>query len=85
MVIGWIMTKQNRAYKAIINHREYQIVGPGSVGFLDRVTAQVSQQLLEIKQHDQLLSSEDAAILLAFNLTAQQVAHEELKQKRRKK
>ncbi|WP_261806678.1 cell division protein ZapA [Lapidilactobacillus luobeiensis] len=79
------MVKQNRPYKAVINHREYQIIGPRTPEQMARITQRVNEQLQALKQQDPFLSSEDAAVLLAFNLVAQQMAREDLQLKRRKK
>ncbi|MFC6314033.1 cell division protein ZapA [Lapidilactobacillus achengensis] len=79
------MAKQNQPYKAVINHREYQIIGPRTPEQMAQITQRVNEQLQALKRQDPLLSSEDAAVLLAFNLVAQQLAHENLQAKRRKK
>ena len=59
--------------------------GPRTPEQMAQITQRVNEQLQALKRRDPLLSSEDAAVLLAFNLVAQQLAHENLQAKRRKK
>ncbi|WP_262314955.1 cell division protein ZapA [Lacticaseibacillus parakribbianus] len=61
------MQEQKRRFKAVINGKPYTIVGPGSAAHFEAVTAMLNERLDQIKTLAPTLSSEDAAILLAFN------------------
>ncbi|MGX7200319.1 cell division protein ZapA [Enterococcus nangangensis] len=64
---------EKKRYKAIIDGKNYTIIGTESKEQLDIVTRIVNEQLGEIKKISSDLSNEDAAILMAINAVNDQV------------
>ncbi len=67
------MMSEKKRYKAIIDGKNYTIIGTESKEQLDIVTRIVNEQLGEIKKISSDLSNEDAAILMAINAVNDQV------------
>lgn len=67
------MAEEKRRYKATIAGKNYTLIGPGSTQEFDAVTKMLNEQLDQINRLQPDISTEDAAILLAFNALADQV------------
>ncbi|MCI1283335.1 cell division protein ZapA [Lacticaseibacillus songhuajiangensis] len=67
------MAEEKRRYKATIAGKHYTLIGPGSTQEFDAVTKMLNEQLDQINRLQPDISTEDAAILLAFNALADQV------------
>lgn len=74
------MAERKRRFKAVIDGKEYTIIGPGSPAHFQTVTALLNQQLAALRQASPKLSKEDAAILLAFNALSDQVSQAAVRQ-----
>ena len=61
------MEEQKRRFKAVIGDHAYTIVGPASTAHFQAVTAMLNERLDQIHRLDPDISTEDAAVLLAFN------------------
>ncbi|WP_125705354.1 cell division protein ZapA [Lacticaseibacillus daqingensis] len=61
------MEEQKRRFKAVIGDKTYTIVGPGSTAHFSAVVAMLNERLTQIKTLAPTISTEDAAVLLAFN------------------
>lgn len=64
---------EKKRYKAVINGKNYTIIGQEEKEQLDMVTAMVNEQLAEIKNLSNALTAEDAAILMAVNAVNDQL------------
>lgn len=84
MVIWSAMSDEKRKFKVVINHREYHFVGVGTPDKIARVEKALNQQLDEIKQQSALISSEDAAVVLAFNLLSEKMTRQASQNQRHK-
>ncbi|MCD2256777.1 cell division protein ZapA [Agrilactobacillus fermenti] len=71
------MAEEKRRYKAVINGKTYVIIGPGSEAHMAAVTEMLNQQLQDIQKLSSNISTEDAAILLAFNAISDQIKYKE--------
>lgn len=67
------MADEKRRYKATIAGKTYTLIGPGSTQEFDAVTEMLNEQLDQINRLQPAISTEDAAVLLAFNALADQV------------
>lgn len=67
------MAEQKRRYKAEIAGKTYTIIGPGTPAHFAAVTALLNQQLDQLHRLAPTLTTEDAAVLLAFNAVSDQV------------
>ncbi|WP_155286422.1 cell division protein ZapA [Lacticaseibacillus zhaodongensis] len=70
------MTEEKRRYKANIGGKNYTLIGRGSTAKFAAATQIVNDQLDQIKRLAPKISTEDAAVLLAFNAIAEQVGAE---------
>ncbi|WDF83396.1 cell division protein ZapA [Lacticaseibacillus pabuli] len=61
------MADEKRRYKATIAGKSYTLIGPGTSEQFDAVTTLLNDELAQIKRLQPSISTEDAAILLAFN------------------
>jgi cell division protein ZapA len=69
-----VVTDQKRRFKAVIGDKEYTIIGPGSVAQFETVTALLNERLAAIQAADPHMTTESAAVLLAFNALSELVA-----------
>lgn len=67
------MAERKRRFKAVIDGKEYTIIGPGTTAHFEAVTALLNQRLAALRQASPKLTKEDAAVLLAFNALSDQV------------
>lgn len=68
------MTVERRRIKAQIAGKVYTISGPASQAQMQAVTKLLNESLQQLKAEQPALSTEDAAILVAFNALAGQLA-----------
>ena len=67
------MANQKRRTKAIINGKEYTIVGDKSAAHVELVAETINVQLEELNSLSTSLSKEEQAILMAVNAVSDQV------------
>lgn len=67
------MANQKRRTKAIINGKEYTIVGDKSAAHVELVAETINEQLKELNSLSTSLSKEEQAILMAVNAVSDQV------------
>lgn len=67
------MANQKRRTKAIINGKEYTIVGDKSAAHVELVAEIINEQLEELNSLSTSLSKEEQAILMAVNAVSDQV------------
>lgn len=67
------MANQKRRTKAIINGKEYTIVGDKSAAHVELVAETINEQLEELNSLSTSLSKEEQAILMAVNAVSDQV------------
>lgn len=67
------MANQKRRTKAIINGKEYTIVGDKSAAHVELVAEIINEQLEELNSLLTSLSKEEQAILMAVNAVSDQV------------
>lgn len=67
------MANQKRRTKAIINGKEYTIVGDKSAAHVELVAETINEQLEELNSLLTSLSKEEQAILMAVNAVSDQV------------
>ena len=68
------MAERKRRFKAVIDGKEYTIIGPGTTAHFEAVTALLNQRLAALREAAPKMTQEDAAVLLAFNVLSDQVA-----------
>lgn len=68
------MAERKRRFKAVIDGKEYTIIGPGTTADFEAVTALLNQRLAALREAAPKMTKEDAAVLLAFNVLSDQVA-----------
>lgn len=67
------MADEKRRYKAAIAGKSYTLIGPGTSEQFDAVTTLLNDELAQIKRLQPSISTEDAAILLAFNALSDEI------------